>query len=84
MASLIPSSAVSALNGLVTLDLEHVAHELSVLLVVFDDEDQFASHLILPRPQRCRYTFAHLRGITVSFYRTKLALRYRTSKWKVV
>jgi hypothetical protein len=36
-----------ALYGLVTLSLEHVAHELSVLLVVFDDEDQLAAHLIL-------------------------------------
>src|SRR5262245_13355675 len=37
-----------SLNGLVTLDLEHVAHELSIFLVVFDDEDQLASHLPIP------------------------------------
>jgi hypothetical protein len=34
-----------AFYGLVTLNLEQVAHELSVFLVVFDDEDQFAGHL---------------------------------------
>ena len=34
-----------ALYGLVTLNVEHVARELSVLLVVFDDEDQLAGHL---------------------------------------
>jgi hypothetical protein len=27
--------------------LEHIAHQLSVLLVVFDDENQLAAHLIL-------------------------------------
>jgi hypothetical protein len=45
----------------VALDLEHVAHELSVLLVVFDDEDQFASHLILPMSPSFRFTLALLR-----------------------
>ena len=35
-----------ALYGLVTLSLEHIAHQLSVLLVVFDDENQLAAHLI--------------------------------------
>src|SRR5262245_4109508 len=33
-----------SLNGLVTLNPEHVAHELSVFLVVFDDEDQLICH----------------------------------------
>src|SRR5215475_6611642 len=33
-----------SLNGFVTLDLEHVAHELSVFLVVFDDKDQLICH----------------------------------------
>jgi len=28
-----------ALYGFVTLDVEHVAHELSVLLIVFDDQN---------------------------------------------
>src|SRR5215470_11250533 len=36
------------LDGLVALNLEHVAHELAVLLVVFDDKDQFASHYPSP------------------------------------
>ncbi len=34
--------AVQYKRNLITLNLEHVAHELSVLLVVFDDEDQLA------------------------------------------
>jgi hypothetical protein len=33
------------LYGLITLNVEHVAHELSIFLVVFDDEDQLAGHL---------------------------------------
>ena len=36
-----------ALYRLVTLNVEHIAHELSVLLVVFDDEDQLVRHLML-------------------------------------
>jgi hypothetical protein len=45
IASLRPSSARLTLYGFVTLNLEHVAHELSVFLVVFNDENQLASHL---------------------------------------
>jgi hypothetical protein len=43
-ASLSPSSAVSLFDGLVALNLKHVAHELSVLFVVFDYKYEFVSH----------------------------------------
>src|SRR5262249_15888952 len=49
-----------ALDGLVALNLEHVARELSVLLVVFDDEDQFTSHLILQMLRSFCFTLARL------------------------
>jgi hypothetical protein len=43
-ASLIPSSAESGLDGLVPLDLKQVPDELSILLVVLNDQDQLLSH----------------------------------------
>src|SRR3990172_1824703 len=40
-----------SLDGPVALDLEHVAAELAVLLIVFDDQYQYASHrFALPTP----------------------------------
>ena len=39
-ASLMPSSPVTGLERLVALDLQDVAHQLQVLLVVLDDQDR--------------------------------------------